>query len=80
VFRNSIGISPKHYALLKKFHSAVSRLKTSSSLTELALDLNYYDQAHFIKDFKSFAGVCPTVIKKEKNTLNKINELEYYNP
>ena len=33
--------------------------RQSESLTEIAYDSAYYDQAHFIKDFKEFTGTTP---------------------
>ncbi|MFD0878251.1 helix-turn-helix domain-containing protein, partial [Massilia pinisoli] len=33
--------------------------QNSESLTAIAYEGNYYDQAHFIKDFKAFTGVSP---------------------
>ena len=33
--------------------------KEFTSLTSVAYDGDYYDQAHFIKDFKEFTGVSP---------------------
>jgi len=78
LFNNAIGMSPKKYCLLKRFHLAVTRLNAGSNLTDLALGLHYYDQAHFIHDFSSLAGICPGDFLKEKNTLNHINTNAYF--
>lgn len=78
LFNSSIGMSPKRYSLLKKFHSSVTQLNLNRNLTEIALNLDYYDQAHFINEFKSFAGICPSGMLKEKNILNKINAEAYF--
>lgn len=78
LFKASIGMTPKRYCLLKKFHSAVTLLTTCTNLTELGLSLDYYDQAHFIHEFKSFAGICPTSLIKESNSLNAINAEAYF--
>lgn len=78
LFSNAIGMSPKKYCLLKRFHLAVTGLNTRTNLTTLALGLHYYDQAHFINDFKSFAGICPGDFLREKNTLNRINADAYF--
>jgi AraC-like DNA-binding protein len=45
-----------------RFGRAVERLRRRGhgSLTELALDCGYYDQSHFDRDFRAFAGVNPT--------------------
>jgi AraC-like DNA-binding protein len=60
-FNNRIGVSPKEFARIIKFISAVNYLRTntSSGFAEAALDCGYYDQAHFIRDFKEYSGLTP---------------------
>jgi AraC-like DNA-binding protein len=49
-FSTAIGLSPKLKTLLNE---------QVTSLTDLAYENKYYDQAHFIKDFKEFTGLTP---------------------
>jgi AraC-like DNA-binding protein len=37
----------------------------AGNLTEIAYDNDYFDQSHFIKDFKEFTGVSPKEFYKD---------------
>lgn len=60
-FRTALGTTPKHYAMLVRFLYACKLLdrRPDATLTALAQELEYADQAHFSRDFKAFAGVSP---------------------
>jgi AraC-like DNA-binding protein len=59
-FRDELGMPPKALARLLRFERAVKRLRAGDDLADLALDAGYYDQAHFNRDFRAFAGTTPT--------------------
>jgi AraC-like DNA-binding protein len=61
VFRDSVGVSPKLLARTIRFEEIRRRLmfEPEANLTELAYEFGYTDQAHFIRDFKEFAGRTP---------------------
>jgi len=60
-FKKQIGISPKQLGRVIRLHSALQMLlnEEGESLTRIAYENEYYDQAHFIKDFKEFTGISP---------------------
>ncbi|MEJ7643113.1 MAG: helix-turn-helix domain-containing protein [Chryseolinea sp.] len=60
-FRKQIGISPKQLGKVIRLQAALKMLINceSENLTRIAYDSEYYDQAHFIKDFKEFTGTTP---------------------
>ena len=60
-FTSMIGISPKQLARVARLQAALKMIqqKKCNSLTEIAYENGYFDQAHFIKDFKEFTGMSP---------------------
>jgi AraC-like DNA-binding protein len=59
-FREEVGMPPKAVARVLRFERAVQRLRAGDELADLALEAGYYDQAHFNRDFRAFAGTTPT--------------------
>lgn len=67
VSKERIGLSPKLYARLVRFSKAYRLRETFPQLswTQIAYECGYFDQMHFIRDFKQFAGMAPCAIEKE---------------
>ena len=61
LFNDYVGTSPKWVINRYRLHEAVERLAGGAMVdwTQLALDLGYFDQAHFIRDFKALVGRTP---------------------
>lgn len=72
-----VGASPRQYLRLRRYQDALTRLMAGQpqSLTELAHELGYYDQAHFINDFKSFTGSAPSVFLEERRSFIQIMKI-----
>ena len=58
-FRRVTGTSPKQFSQIVRLRSLISSYSPEKKLTDLAAAYGYFDQAHFIKDFKSFTGLAP---------------------
>jgi len=58
-FRKVIGSSPKQFANIIRLDNCIKRYNANKDLTEIALETGYYDQSHFIHDFKLFTGQTP---------------------
>lgn len=59
-FLHYAGFSPKLFSRIVRFHASMAQYGTGEkSLTSIALDCGYYDQSHFIHDFKEFSGFHP---------------------
>ena len=60
-FIKQIGVSPKQLGKVIRLQTALKMLlnNKSENLTNIAYESEYFDQAHFIKDFKEFTGINP---------------------
>ncbi|MBM9549234.1 AraC family transcriptional regulator [Leptospira sp. 201903074] len=61
LFREYVGVSPKWVIQRFRIQEVAERIEKEKSIhyAEMALELGYYDQAHFIKDFKNTIGLSP---------------------
>lgn len=66
-FRTYVGVSPKWVLQRYRLHEANERLKANPKLelADLAAELGYVDQPHFVRDFKALLGVTPGAYAKE---------------
>lgn len=67
-FRKQIGISPKQLGKVLRLQTALKFLLSDhENLTNIAYESEYFDQAHFIKDFKEFIGTTPKEFLGDKH-------------
>lgn len=60
LFKNNLGQSPKSYLKTIRFRNTLNEVLTNQkTLTSVAHINQYFDQSHFINDFKSFSGYSP---------------------
>lgn len=60
LFKNNLGQNPKSYLKTVRFRSSLNEiLNSQKTLTNVAYINQYFDQSHFINDFKSFSGYSP---------------------
>ncbi|MBO9632924.1 MAG: helix-turn-helix transcriptional regulator [Chitinophagaceae bacterium] len=60
-FNNNIGISPKSFSRMLRINHAHKQciVLKKNDWQEIIHECNYFDQAHFIKEFKTFFGYTP---------------------
>jgi AraC-like DNA-binding protein len=63
-FRKVVGTTAKKFASIVRFNSVLDNLNETKTLTEICYENNFFDQAHFIKDFKQFTGDTPDNFKR----------------
>jgi AraC-like DNA-binding protein len=70
------SISPKYFSKLVRFNLALRTIvdQPKVPLTNIALDLGFYDQAHFIRNIREFGGISPSEFRKIKSSTS-----DYYN-
>jgi transcriptional regulator GlxA family with amidase domain len=63
LFQTHVGITPILYVRICRFQKALALLRQGRaySLTDIAHSLGYFDQSHFIRDFKLFSGASPGI-------------------
>jgi AraC-like DNA-binding protein len=61
-FVRAVGVPPHSYIRIARFRKAFRLIKANQfeRLSDIAYDLSYVDQSHFIKDMKAFSGYTPT--------------------
>ena len=62
IFRNQVGLTPKRFCRITRFQSVLRRIQAGRPIdwAGIALDCGYFDQPHFIHDFRRFSGLNPT--------------------
>lgn len=60
-FQQHMGLSPKAYLRVCRFICSLDHLKKypERSLTQIAYESGYYDQAHFNRDYQNYTGHSP---------------------
>lgn len=71
LFRQQVGVSPKQYLRVRRFQKAIVAIENNESVrwSSIALESGYYDQAHFIRDFKLFSGFTPNEYMRRKTAM-----------
>lgn len=71
MFKEHVGVSPKAYLQIVRFQKVIQDIETSKSVDwiHIAHESGFYDQAHFINDFKRFSGFTPEEYLNRKNDI-----------
>ena len=62
LFHRQVGLTPKAFCRVRRFQRVLRSIhqKLEVDWAQIALDCGYYDQAHFIHDFRNFSGLTPS--------------------
>jgi AraC-like DNA-binding protein len=75
LFKRQVGVTPKQYLKIMRFQRAVLEMETCQSIdwSLFARENGYYDQSHFINEFRNFSGFTPVeYIHRKTDMLNYV--------
>ena len=75
IFKDHVGVTPKEFLKIIRFQKAIAEIEQQKNINwaSLASDCGFYDQSHFIADFKIFSRFTPAeYIKLKGDFLNYI--------
>jgi AraC-like DNA-binding protein len=76
MFNKYVGVSASTYYTLNRFHVSTNQLLYTNfhKFSDLALDNGYFDQMHFIRDFKRFTGNTPKNFVQQQKSILQIGK------
>lgn len=68
LFKKYVGLSPKYFQRVQRFKKVLNEIDTRSEIywPALSYDCGFYDQSHFIHEFRKFSGFNPTEFLHER--------------
>lgn len=77
LYNKYVGVSAMTYCTLNRFHSSLNQLLYTdySKLSDIAYGNGYFDQMHFIKEFKRFTGNAPKKFIDQRNSILQVGKL-----
>jgi AraC-like DNA-binding protein len=69
LFNQQVGLTPKLFCRVWRFQQALHLIQRQQEIdwVDLALTCGYFDQAHFIHDFRAFSGLNPTAYLAQRS-------------
>jgi AraC-like DNA-binding protein len=82
LFQEYIGVSPKMFSSLVRFQSILQTIGNArpDKLTDIAYELNFFDQAHFNNNFKRFTGIKPNQYIKNVEIMPTLKIIPHFLP
>ena len=79
IFKDHVGLTPKSFLKVVRFQRAVQDIEKRGRInwSAVALDAGYFDQSHFIADFRAFSGYTPeNYLLRRGQHLNYIPQID----
>jgi AraC-like DNA-binding protein len=73
LFSQYTGLPPKLFCKINRFQHSLNLVNTNEqNLTTIAYEAGYFDQSHFIKEFKAFTGITPNSFAAQASPINQV--------
>lgn len=78
IFKENVGLTPKSFLKIIRFQKAVNAIEQHQlpDWSSVAFESGFYDQAHFINDFKKFSGFTPNQFTRSKSDFTNYVAIE----
>lgn len=78
-FRQDTGMTPKSFCRITRCQQALKRLlqQGEDSCSALALELGFFDQSHFLTEFKTLTSITPRTYQRQINSDEFFNRIHY---
>jgi AraC-like DNA-binding protein len=79
LFREQVGLTPKLYGRVQRFQAVLHLLERPQPVgwVDASLTCGYFDQSHFIHDFRTFSGFNPTAyLAQRSNRLSHVSLMD----
>jgi len=78
LFRREVGLTPKMFCRIRRFQQVLHTIETVPEFdwADIALQCGYFDQAHFIHDFRAFSGINPSSYVRQRTSRNHVAILD----
>lgn len=75
LFRKTVGVTPKYFQRILRFNCILPKVQKQEVISwpQISADCGFYDQAHFIKEFKAFSGYNPKTFLTEQKGHGELN-------
>ncbi|MEO9887920.1 MAG: helix-turn-helix domain-containing protein [Balneola sp.] len=75
LFKKSVGVTPKYFQRILRFNCIMPKVQQELDISwpQISAECGFYDQAHFIKDFKKFSGYNPEAFLTEQKGHGEVN-------
>ncbi|MEQ9264562.1 MAG: AraC family transcriptional regulator [Balneolaceae bacterium] len=75
LFRKVVGVTPKYFQRILRFNCILPKVQQEEDISwpQISAECGFYDQAHFIKEFKTFSGFNPGAFLTEQKGHGEVN-------